>query len=213
MERVKNMATCTFIERRMRVLSLDPATTTGWAICEVEEQGKTVTLVDMGAFKVDTAKPEDDADDPTGRWCNALSRKVDELLSPLPDVCFVEDFFFSPRARNGSTLNVYFRAAIFMLLSSRGVRYRKFSPTHWKTFITGAASGRPGKQRVLAEGKASANKTVVFDALRDRYGVSFPETTTINGRKLKFKYDVSDAVGIAFFGVHLEHPHAVFPSP
>lgn len=195
----------------MKILSLDPATTTGFCICDIEDN-ETVVIKEMGAFKIEVKKYDGDLNDFTGKTCNNMYEKVEKLVTQYsPDLCVIEDYFFSNKNRNGSSLNIYLRGAIFMLLDDYNIRYRKFSPTHWKTFITGTLSGKPSKARIARDGKAAANKTVVYDSLVERYNIQFPPTTTINGKTLKFKYDVSDAVGIALFGVHLERPHAVFP--
>ena len=59
---------------------------------------------------------------------------------------------------------------------------------------------------------ASANKTIITDKLKERYGITFPEKITIDGKLRKFKYDVSDSIGIVFCGIHSNFPSARFPS-
>ena len=81
-----------------------------------------------------------------------------------------------------------------------------------KTFITGTRGGRPTKAMKEASGK-SANKTIVTDKLKERYGVVFPEKILIDGKMRKFKYDISDAIGIAFCGIHTDFPSLTYPRP
>ena len=99
-----------------------------------------------------------------------------------------------------------------MVLSKRNIKYKFLSPSEWKSYITGVRGGRPTKAMKLAQG-ALANKTIVTEKLKERYGITFPEKIMIDGKMRKFKYDVSDAIGIAFCGIHSNFPSARFPTP
>ena len=112
----------------------------------------------------------------------------------------------------GVNLNFFFRGAICMLLSKHNIRYKFLSPSEWKSYVTGMRGGRPTKAMKQAQG-ASANKTIITDKLKERYGITFPEKIMINGKMRKFKYDVSDAIGIGFCGIHSNFPSARFPVP
>jgi Holliday junction resolvasome RuvABC endonuclease subunit len=188
----------------MRVLALDPATSTGYAVCEMDATTKKTKLVSWGIIKVNTTSEFE------GDWMNDLSRKIDaRLLDPKPDLVFVENYFFSQKKCSGAPVNVYFRAAIYALMRTRNIPYRILNPTFWKTFITGVPSGKPSKERIKRDGKAAANKTIVYEALKERFNTSFPDYIKVEGKRVKFKYDISDAVGIAYCGIHGVEPGAV----
>ncbi len=154
----------------------------------------------------------DDEYSSVGVTCNQLYEKVEALLSPTPDVVYIEDFFVSSRCTRGVNLNLYLRGAICMLLSRRNIKYKFISPSEWKTYVTGVRGGRPTRAMKQSQGRA-ANKTIVTDKLKERYGLVFPDKITIDGKLRKFKYDVSDAVGIAFCGIHSNFPSVRFPTP
>lgn len=171
----------------MRVLALDPATMTGFAVFTVSDSG--IAIEKVGALKVDNKTSVYEGD-----WCLSLVAQLRELMDPLPDRCYVEDFFFSKRTCNGASLNAYLRAAVFMLLRECGVPYTKFTPTHWQRFICGTTK----------RGRGSDTKQAVLDALREKFSITFSERITMNGRSVKFKHDISDAVGIGLYGIHAD---------
>lgn len=190
------------------ILALDPASSTGYAKCTIEE-GNVI----LGEYGILEVKHEANQIYSTvGDTCNDLYNKVEALLEPVPDVVYVEDFFVSSRCTRGVNLNFFLRGAICMLLSKRGIKYKFLSPSEWKTFITGTRGGRPTKAMKEANGK-NANKTIIIDKLKERYGLVFPEKILIDGKMRKFKYDVSDAIGIAFCGIHTDFPSLTYPRP
>ena len=195
----------------VRVLALDPASSTGYARCAVSKRTNRVEIVDYGILEVKN-EPDGGEFSSVGRTCNSLKDKVSELLDPMPEYVYIEDYFFSSRFTRGVNLNLYLRGSVCMLLDERGIKYKFLSPSQWKTFVTGTKGGRPSKAMKEEHGK-SANKTVITQKLEERYGIRFPEKIVIGGRLRKFKYDVSDAVGIAFCGIHTDFPAAVFPKP
>tara|TARA_Y100000748_G_scaffold297848_1_gene292388 strand:+ start:830 stop:1414 length:585 start_codon:yes stop_codon:yes gene_type:complete len=191
------------------VLGIDPASSTGFAKFSISDEG-TVTLGEYGILEVKNAANEEFST--VGETCNALHDKVAALLNdPEPDFVYIEDFFVSSRCTRGVNLNLYLRGAICMLLSRRNIKYKFLSPTEWKAFVTGIRGGRPTKAMKKAD--ANANKTIVTDKLKERYGITFPEKILIDGKSRKFKYDISDAVGIGLCGIHSSFPSAKFPSP
>lgn len=190
------------------ILALDPASSTGYAKCTIEE-GNVI----LGEYGILEVKHEANQIYSTvGDTCNDLYNKVEALLDPVPDVVYVEDFFVSSRCTRGVNLNFFLRGAICMLLSKRGIKYKFLSPSEWKTFITGTRGGKPTKVMKEAFGK-SANKTIVTDKLKERYGLVFPDKILIDGKIRKFKYDISDAIGIAFCGIHTDFPSLTYPRP
>lgn len=190
------------------ILALDPASSTGFAKCTITDDNE-VTLTDYGILEVKHSMS--DQFSTVGDTCNALYDKVQSLLDPEPEIVYIEDFFVSARCIRGVSLNFYLRGSICMLLSRRGIRYKFLSPTEWKAFITGVRGGRPTK--AMKQANANANKTIITDKLKERYGLSFPEKIKIEGKLRKFKYDISDAIGIAFCGIHTDFASARFPSP
>ena len=134
----------------------------------------------------------------------SIEKLVDERT---PEIVYVEDFFVSSRATRGVNLNLYLRGAIAMLLSRRKIKYKFLSPSEWKSYVTGSRSGKPTKSEKSALGK-NANKTIITEKLAERYGITFPEKIHISGKLRKFKYDISDAVGILLCGIHSETSRA-----
>lgn len=189
-------------------LGIDPASSTGYAKCSMNDEG-TVSLDSYGIIEVKNNANEEFST--VGETCNQLYEKIEALLDPVPDVVYIEDFFVSSRCTRGVNLNFFLRGAICMLLSKRNIKYKFLSPSEWKSYITGMRGGRPTKAMKQAQG-ASANKTIITDKLKERYGITFPEKIMIDGKLRKFKYDVSDAIGIAFCGIHSNFPSARFPS-
>ena len=189
-------------------LAIDPASSTGFAKCSMNDEG-AVSLDSYGIIEVKNNPNEEFST--VGETCNDLYKKVESLLDPLPEIVYIEDFFVSSRCTRGVNLNFFLRGAICMLLSKRNIKYKFLAPSEWKSFITGMRGGRPTKAMKQAQG-ASANKTIITDKLKERYGITFPEKIMIDGKLRKFKYDVSDAIGIAFCGIHSNYPNSRFPA-
>eukprot|EP00965_Chrysotila_dentata_P049456 1639647-Pleurochrysis_carterae.AAC.1 len=190
----------------LHVLALDPAKSTGYARCMVSEDRTECRVVDYGVLTTTTETSTHDDFSTVGRTCNALYDKVEELLHPMPDVCYIEDFFVSSKALRGVGLNYYLRGAICMLLSKKAVKYKFLSPTEWKAFVTGHRDGRPTKVMKETYGR-SANKAIVVEKLRERYGLTLPDRIHIDGKLRKCPSDVSDAIGIALYGMHTDYPN------
>lgn len=190
-------------------LALDPASSTGYAKGSMDEDDN-VLLHAFGIIEVKNKPNEEFAT--VGDTCNELFDKVEELLNPVPDIVYIEDYFVSSKCIRGVNLNFFLRASICMLLSKRNIKYKFLTPSEWKSFITGMRSGKPTKAMKEAEGK-NANKTIITLKLKERYGIEFPEKINIDGKMRKFKFDVSDAVGILFCGIHSNFPEAKFPRP
>tara|TARA_B100001741_G_C16543663_1_gene595617 strand:- start:997 stop:1647 length:651 start_codon:yes stop_codon:yes gene_type:complete len=190
-------------------LAIDPASSTGWARADLDREGN-VTLKEYGIIEVKNAAL--DKFSTVGETCNDLYESIEKLVDErTPEIVYVEDFFVSSRATRGVNLNLYLRGAIAMLLSRRKIKYKFLSPSEWKSYVTGSRSGKPTKSEKSALGK-NANKTIITEKLAERYGITFPEKIHISGKLRKFKYDISDAVGILLCGIHSDNPHARFPS-
>lgn len=190
------------------ILALDPASSTGYAKCIIDDGN--VVLGEYGIIEVKNEANQ--VYSTVGDTCNDLYNKVEALLEPVPDVVYVEDFFVSSKCTRGVSLNFFLRGAICMLLSKRNIKYKFLSPSEWKAFITGTRGGRPTKAMKDASGR-NANKTIITDKLKERYGLTFPEKILIDGKSKKFRYDISDAIGIAFCGIHTDFPSLTYPHP
>lgn len=182
------------------VLSVDPASCTGWALFDVDGSGHA-SLRQFGAMEVDKGAESE------GSRMLSLRNQLIALLEPLeapPVHAHIESFFFNRRTCNGSEINVVLRAAIYQLLAERGIPYTLHGPSHWKKFIAGTSV--PRKSDVAKFGKGKAAKAYIQQALEDRYAIFFPTHTRIHGRRLQFKTDISDAVGIGIYGMSAAHP-------
>lgn len=185
------------------VIALDPATSTGWARFRLEED--QAYLEDMGVLQVETSSPYQ------GDAMLSLRTQVEKVLNDLPmspAMCHVETFFFSKKFCNGSDMNLLLRGAIYQLMRERGIDYTLHAPSHWKKFVAGRAV--PNKSDIEKYGKAKAAKDFVKNALTQKYKIEFPTHSLVRGRRLKFRHDVSDAVGIGIFGIASQKANVQF---
>jgi Holliday junction resolvasome RuvABC endonuclease subunit len=181
------------------VLAVDPASCTGWALFDVSDEH--IHIREFGAIEVDKGAESEGA--------KMLSLRVQiahvlDKLTERPYHAHIESFFFNRRTCNGSEVNVVLRAAIYQLLTERGITYSLHPPTHWKKFIGGTAV--PRKADIQKFGKAKAGKAYIVQALADKFEIHFPSHTRIGNRRLTFKTDISDAVGIGIYGILTQFP-------
>jgi hypothetical protein len=111
----------------------------------------------------------------------------------------VEDFFFSSRKRNGSTVNGAFRTAIHILARQRGLDYSILNISAWKTFVAGRST--PTKEQKKRWGAEPAKKLYIQDALWWYYGFRFPNhsISATTGKPIAFRYDIVDVVAQATY--------------
>jgi hypothetical protein len=109
----------------------------------------------------------------------------------------VEDYFFSSRFTAGSNVNPAYRAAIHMASRFLNVPYEILNISQWKSFVVGRST--PTKEQKKKWGKAAANKNMVVEALVKRWNISLPtySLSPKTGKPIKFRYDISDAIGQA----------------
>lgn len=176
---------------RYVVLSLDPATTYGYAIFEVRDGGH-ICIHRIGIVKVNHRA--DNLNE--GEMCIDVLNSVCTLVEDASRIAagetltaFVEDYYFGRRTCNGANVNLYIRAATYMALAQHGVHYRRIHPSAWKSWAC------------IGPKRGGATKDEVKRSLERRFNFAFPDHTMHGNTKLKFKYDMSDAVGIGFFGV------------
>lgn len=179
----------------LRYVSIDPATSTGWARFDVQPEAKTVGVT-FGQFRVNTRTKTGHGD-----WCLDMERRIDALLDDGPPIAhaFVEDYFFSARACNGVTINVKFRAVIEMCLRRRGIEYTLVHPASWFAAVVGSVPKRTATQE---------RKKRTMLALDARYGIRVPSH---DGRR-KTPSDVYDAIAIGVHGLSQRHPDLSFVS-
>lgn len=182
------------------ILAIDPASCTGWALFDVDDNG-CASIRGLGAIEVDkTATSE-------GHRMLSLRQQLLEVVRTLeapPAHAHIESFFFNRRTCNGSELNVVLRAAVYQLLAELGVPYSLHGPSHWKKYISGTSV--PRKADVTKFGKTKAAKAYIMQALAEKYNIHFATHTLIRGRRLQFKADISDAVGIGIYGMSVSQP-------
>ena len=189
-------------------LAIDPAKSTGWAVFEASvaagagtEEDETFRLTDYGFFVVDTSGEHE------GVWMLDYVGRLNGLLERHPGVEHIhfEQYFFSGRKCTGSVVNAYYRGALLTLAAERSLPVTSFTVAHWRKFVCGHGARRGAAKK--------ENKTMVIDALRERYGVRFPEKLPFNGKQYKFRDDVSDAVAIGLYGLSCVLPRARFVAP
>ena len=190
----------------MLILSIDPATTTGWAVFRIDSHRDEymATLQSWGAFVVDNSSPYQ------GDMMLSMRTEVINILdsmSEAPGRVHIETFFFNKKFCQGSDVNLLLRGAIYQLLRERGISYSVHAPTHWKKFVAG--SSKPSKSDITSYGKTKAAKEYIKAALRDKYQIRFPERCTVKGRRVAFKHDISDATAIGIFGISVDYPNVL----
>lgn len=186
------------------IMSVDPASCSGFCIFERDDDG-TVRIVKCGAFVVDTNSEYQ------GDHMLSMREEIERVMRFAPgpiDHVHIETFFFSKKFCQGSDLNLILRSAIYQLLRENGIPYSLHGPTHWKKFIVGHV--RPTKQEIEKHGKTKAPKAIVVDALKNKYSIQMPMSTSLassgKSRRVQFKYDISDAVGIGIYGILSSDP-------
>lgn len=185
------------------IMSVDPASCTGFCIFEKRED--CVQIVKCGAFIVDTSSEYQG--DHMLNMRKELMRVMEFAPGPIEHV-HVETFFFSKKYCQGSDLNLILRGAIYQLLREVEIPYTLHGPTHWKKFIVGHV--RPTQNEIDRHGKTKASKAIVVDALHLKYDIKLSNSTTLTtggkSRRVQFKYDTSDAIGIGIYGIMSTDP-------
>lgn len=170
----------------MKIIAFDPASSTGYTFAELKNNTLYINSQSCLCFDIKTNMDK-------GSYTINMYKKVKEiLLEHKPDKVVVEDYFFSNRFRNGSTVNVELRTAIYMICAKLKIPYTIITPTDWKTYIQSPL--KYTKQQKKKMGK-NAEKLIIIERLREKYGIVFPEKITHNSKQVKFRYDISDSVG------------------
>jgi Holliday junction resolvasome RuvABC endonuclease subunit len=175
-----------------RFIAIDPATSSGYAVADVE--GKTCTIVEYGFIDVDTSSPY------VGDWCLDLQKRIDEIhaRTGFTDVA-VEGFFFSSRFTQGTDVNPAYRTAIHMWARQNNLPYSILNISSWKTIVAGRST--PTKEQKAKYGKEAAKKIMIVQALWERHGIRLPNhsISEATGKPIIFRYDIGDAIGQAIY--------------
>lgn len=194
------------IQFTMIVLSLDPASCTGWCVVELDfswywdknREWKwswdTANIYEYGYINVDLSSEYQ------GDHCIDLMNKIKQIIDAHGvEHITIEDYFFSKRFANGSTVNASFRTAIHILARQMNITYTILNISAWKTYIAGRSS--PTKQQKIKWGKTASNKIYIQHALWERFSIRFPNHSISEktGKPICFKYDVVDVVAQAIY--------------
>jgi len=172
----------------MRILALDPATTTGWALFD----GSSISEVGFITFSPVAAGYSGTSE---GLRLLEAHRWLDKMIVKWkPDLIVAEGFFASGRFTNGSNVNHEIRGIFKMTAACLEKQYVVTGPSEWKRKLCGRTT--PTKAEKKLYGKANAKKMVTVKALEAR-GFKFPEKVrSAKGNMVKWKFDISDALGI-----------------
>lgn len=182
----------------MRLLCIDPATTTGWCVLDFNLDDSLICIFDYGFFQIDTTSEYE------GEHCIDMQVKISNLISKyeIDEVC-LEDYFFSRKARQGANKNVYLRASIMMLCRSaeQKLHYDIINIYNWKKYINGQS--RVPKE-IKKKYKANANKMVTLISLYDNHDLKFPNMfmNSNTNRLVNFKMDIVDSIAIGMYHIY-----------
>lgn len=198
------------------VLSIDPATSTGWAIFNINN--RNVTKVDHGIM-VFNHVTEGDLMSKIYKWVTHVCEKFEVSHVAL------ENYFFSSRAKQGANINLYIRGAIMMAANDLKLPYDIINITDWKYYICGTKRASkeliarmPGKSAKSRREKA--NKEMVREAIRDRWNFELASHMVSSaGNLVTTKSDELDAIAIGIyycffkFSALMEPLEGVLPPP
>ena len=189
----------------MKILGLDPASSSGFAIGEII--GRTCTVLEYGYIDVDTSSLYQ------GDHCLDLMRRLDELYTKNSfEAVGVESYFFSKKFCSGSDVNAAYRTAIHIWCRQHNIPYTILNISNWKTFIAGSST--PSKAQKLLWGKEASKKLYVQEALLVRHNIRFPNHSLSEktGKPIKFRYDIVDAVAQLLYFSHCDYNCNIFTS-
>lgn len=185
------------ISLSIKILSIDPSMScVGWAYYNGE-----TAQINAGFYM-----PEDYIS--VHNWMQNYFKEHDKI-----DIIILEDYFYNSRFAMGSNVNSEIRGIFKLVFAQNSKKWVMSVPSKWKSFVTDMAAplltgnsfiklrspkskAKKWRQSLKRKyGKAKANKIIIYDALA-LLGVNFPPNMVHNNRKVKFKYDVSDAIGI-----------------
>ena len=175
-----------------RHIIIDPATTTGFCVVDVE--GDKANIVEWDYIHIDNSSKY------LGDHCIKFKQQVkDLLLKNNAAGVGVEDYMARGKFVTGMNTNVAYRTAIHMASRELSLHYEILNVTEWKKWVAGSSS--PSKIHKQKYGKEAAKKVFIQEALWEKYDIRFPNHSISEktGKPVSFKYDVVDAVGQAVF--------------
>lgn len=171
-----------------KVLVLDPATSSGFMLLDVDE-GKVVVerlgLIDLKGNETS--------------WKLALFYDYISSFITTHNVTKIvfEEYFFSSRFCSGANLNVYIRGMLMLIAGQKCLEVITIPPSDWKKCIAGSCY--PSKEQ-KKKWKAKAKKEYIKEALDVKWGISFPEKVDKSKgpkpKMINLKSDLIDCVGI-----------------
>lgn len=173
-------------------LVLDPGHSMGY--CIFNENNKKMTIISHGFYDIDTSSEY------MGDWCIDLQNWIEKKIKTFNISAIIrEDYFFSGRFRNGSSVNYAYRTAMDITARQHDLPYYVVGPSIWKKFLCGRST--PTKEQIRIWGKANAKKYMSQAALWTKYKIKFPShcISEKTNRVIKFRHDTIDAVGIAIY--------------
>jgi len=177
----------------MKVLVLDPASTSGYCIFEYDKGNASADIIKWGFIEIEDNEVLGD------RYVDYIS-KIENLITDndIKDVA-VEDYFFSRRTPQGANLNCAFRAMIHLKCAQLGIKYQILNISLWKKFIAGRTTST--KEQKAKWGKEPSKKLMIQEALFKKWNIRFPNHSLSQktGKPIKFKYDIVDAVAMSIF--------------
>lgn len=180
----------------MRILALDPAESTGYAL--VNLNNGHADIYEYGFIEVDKSSEYQ------GDHCLDLIKQVKEIIKAeeIELVC-IEDYFFSQKFANGCNANAAYRTALHILCRQLNLHYEILNVSLWKKFVAGRST--PTKEQKKKWGKEPAKKLHMQEALWLRRGIRFPNYSLSlkTGKPVKFRYDIVDVVAQGIFYVEI----------
>lgn len=174
------------------MLIIDPAASTGYSVYSM--RGDKAFFISTGYFDVDTSSEFQ------GDWCLDIAAKVRALVEhySIKEVA-IEDFFFAKKYATGSTVNCFYRAAVYAKLRELGLVYHIIGISAWKSFIAGRSN--PTKEQKKMWGAVPAKKLFIKEAFERKYKIKFPEKIMSNttNRPINFRSDIIDSNGQAIY--------------
>ena len=177
----------------MNTLIVDPANSTGYCIYHFDESSQTAEIIGWGFIDIDQHTYAGD------QYIDILS-KIEKLIADNSiERVGVEDYFFSSKSSQGSTLNCAYRAMVHLKCRQLKLPYDIINISLWKNFINHRV--RPTKEQKAKWGNEPAKKLMTQESLYKRWNVRFPNhsISSNTGKPIKFRYDVVDAVAMAVF--------------
>lgn len=169
----------------MKILSIDPATSTGFSVFE---DGK---LKEYGFFK------------PSGKKCETMNQKLyyiynfffQKIKDGNFDFVVVEDFKvgkFASAAESGYSIRAMFR----LMTEQLNVKHEVINVTDWHKFLVGSTQATKKQKQELGK---DALKIITGRKLRLVYEIDSSCMNHFSGKIKETPFDVYDSIGIGHY--------------